>query len=269
VAVFLLLAGSSVPVVPLFPYTTLFRSLPAGWGPARPPSAGAWPKGWAAPTRSAAPPLPSSTITAGPGPWPTLTCTASTRKTTWPQPASTTIWTRGRWWPPSGARTLPPCWPRRTPSGWTSRSWTRPAARSPSRGCSYEHPGRRYRGQDRRRGPDAGRPPFVRGVFRRRADPQRDPAAPDRHLSQAVRADLRRHRPVRRQRRARQLYRAADRAGGGQGARFPPQYALRAGLHPGGPGRRPCGPGDRPLRPGRPAGTGLLRRLRPGHPRPP
>ena len=54
-----------------------------------------WPRGWAAPTRSAAPPLPSSTITAAPVRWPTSTSTVSPPRTTCVPPVSTIIWIRG------------------------------------------------------------------------------------------------------------------------------------------------------------------------------
>ena len=53
--------------------------------------------------------------------------------------------------------------------------------------------------------------------------------------------DLRGHRPLRRQCRPRQLYRAAHRAGRRQGAGLPSGDALRAGLHPGSAGGCPHG----------------------------
>ena len=61
----------------------------------------------------------------------------------------------------------------------------------------------------------------VRVLSGRRHDPQRDPDAAGGSLPEAVRPDLCRHRPVRCERRPRQLYRPAHRAGRSQGAGFP------------------------------------------------
>ncbi len=59
------------------------------------------------------------------------------------------------------------------------------------------------------------------------------------HRLKAVRPDLRRHRPVRCERRPRQLYRPAHRSGRRQGAGFPARDPLRPGFHAGSAGRLP------------------------------
>ena len=102
---------------------------PAGWAQARQRSARAWPRGWAAPTRFPARRSPSSTTTAARAHWPTLIYTASTPRTTLPPPGSTTIWTWARWLPASGARTVPTCSSRSSPSISTSTGWTRRRAK--------------------------------------------------------------------------------------------------------------------------------------------